>query len=178
MKSNIINEYIDIDNEYSYLRITNTKGLTRDFKIDNNVIEQLKDFTWSIAARHHGVYCMNNKGVLLHRFLMKAIKGDIIDHIDRDTYNNTLKNLRITDYRTNNLNRRLRRDNSIGTRYIYKHKEKRDHRKTPYVVDTKTQGFRVMKRFATFEEAKHFRDSTLKEYLPEMYNLIVLDNKE
>ena len=178
MKSDIINEYIDIDDKYSYLRITNTKGLTRNFKIDNNVIEKLKHFTWSIAARHHCVYCMNNKGVLLHRFLMKAVKGDIIDHIDRDTYNNTLENLRITDYRTNNLNRRLRRDNSIGFRYIYKHKEERVHNKTPYVVDIKTQGFRAMKRFATFEEAKHFRDLTLKEYLPEMYNLIVLDNKE
>ena len=178
MKSDITNEYININDKYSYLRITNTKGLTRDFKIDNSVIEKLKDFTWSIAARHHGVYCMNNKGVLLHRFLMKAVKGDIIDHIDRDTYNNTLENLRITDHHTNNLNRRLRRDNNIGTRYIYKHKEKRDHKKTPYVVDIKIQKFRTMKRFATFEEAKYFRDSILKEYFPEMYNLIVLDSKE
>lgn len=178
MKNNIINEYINIDDRYSYLKVTNTKGITRDFKIDNNTIERLKEFTWSIAARHHGVYCMNNKGVLLHRFLINATKGDIVDHIDRDTCNNTLENLRITDYRTNNFNRRLRRDNSIGTRYIYKHKEKRDHKKTPYVVDIKVKGFRAMKRFETFDAAKEFRDNTLREYLPDMLELLVLDSKE
>lgn len=52
----------------------------------------------------------------LHRFIMNAQKGDIVDHIDRDKQNNTRQNLRFVTKATNNYNREIK--NKLG-RGIY-----------------------------------------------------------
>lgn len=52
------------------------------------------------AERIDGKY----KTVLLHRFLLQANPGQIVDHIDRNPLNNIRANLRITDVSTNNHN--------------------------------------------------------------------------
>lgn len=42
--------------------------------------------------------------VLLHRVIMEPPKGLVVDHINHDTLDNTIKNLRVVTYKVNNEN--------------------------------------------------------------------------
>ena len=44
---------------------------------------------------------INGKRTLLHRFLMNAKPGDIVDHINNNTYDNRLENLRFSTHALN-----------------------------------------------------------------------------
>lgn len=52
------------------------------------------------------------RGQYLHRALMGAKAGQIVDHIDGDTLNNTRENLRVTTHSINNLNQPARKSRS------------------------------------------------------------------
>lgn len=119
---------------------------------------------------------MNEQDILLHRYLVGAEKGDIVDHINRDTLDNRMENLRITDYKTNNLNKRRSSRNKLKMRYIYKHSSY-THRRKPFVVDIKIQNFRKTKRFETLEEAKEYRTTLLLKEYPEMLKLIYTEEE-
>lgn len=62
------------------------------------------------------VYLGKGKYTYLHRLIVNAQKGDIVDHIDRNRQNNTRENLRIVTRATNNYNREIK--NKLG-RGIY-----------------------------------------------------------
>ena len=62
------------------------------------------------------VYLGKGEYTYLHRLIVKAQKGDIVDHIDRNRQNNTRENLRIVTRATNNYNREVK--NKLG-RGIY-----------------------------------------------------------
>jgi hypothetical protein len=62
------------------------------------------------------VYLGKGKYTYLHRLIVNAQKGDIVDHIDRNRQNNTRENLRIVTRATNNYNREVK--NKLG-RGIY-----------------------------------------------------------
>lgn len=59
---------------------------------------------------------INRKYQYLHRFLLGAKKGDVVDHIDRNKHNNLRENLRIVTISLNNYNRDTK--NKLG-RGIY-----------------------------------------------------------
>ena len=62
------------------------------------------------------VYLGKGEYTYLHRLIVNAQKGDIVDHIDRNRQNNTRENLRIVTRATNNYNREIK--NKLG-RGIY-----------------------------------------------------------
>lgn len=51
-------------------------------------------------------YIRNSKNILLHRILLNAQEGDVVDHINGDTLDNRRENLRITTTSGNNKNRK------------------------------------------------------------------------
>lgn len=61
--------------------------------------------TWDASAKKSG-------NLYLHRYIIGAPKGAIVDHIDGDTMNNTRANLRIATHQQNMANSRRRRHNS------------------------------------------------------------------
>ena len=77
-------------------------------KFDKKLIDKVKEYQW--YSRNGGV--MGNikvddkrQKMFLHRYLMEAKPGFDIDHIDRDTLNNTCKNLRSCTHKDNTYNR-------------------------------------------------------------------------
>lgn len=64
---------------------------------------------------------MNNTTVLIHRYLMNPKKDEIVDHINNNTLDNRISNLRICDYSLNSHNRRGRSGNYIGVSKSGKH---------------------------------------------------------
>lgn len=73
--------------------------------VNDQDYEWLNKFTWQIGS--HGYVCatIRNETVLMHRMIVRAPKGMVVDHKDRDPLNNTRENLRVASYSQNNSNR-------------------------------------------------------------------------
>lgn len=68
-----------------------------------------------------------NKAVFVHRLIWVLFNGEIpdnmvIDHIDGDSSNNSIENLRCITKRLNGLNKKMSRSNSSGSTGVYKFK--------------------------------------------------------
>lgn len=87
--------------------ITNKKGQSVSFLYDIEDEDVIKKNKWHFSITAQGkIYIKNGKRKLLHRLLLKAQKGEIVDHINGDTLDNRKENLRITDSSGNNKNRK------------------------------------------------------------------------
>jgi len=62
-----------------------------------------KTYWCTLPGRRGSQYLRTNKG-LFHRFVTGAEKGQFVDHIDGDTFNNTRSNLRVVTMQQNNCN--------------------------------------------------------------------------
>src|ERR1700749_1260158 len=90
--------------------------LTKDFSaiVDDADYEMLSSYKWhahytrKLVYAHSTQYLKNGKfkTLVMHRLIMNAQKGDLVDHRDRNTLNNQRNNLRICTYRQNNANRK------------------------------------------------------------------------
>lgn len=60
----------------------------------------------------------------LHREIMGATRGEIIDHINRNTLDNRKENLRYATHSLNQQNRKVNSNNKSGVRCVYWHKQK------------------------------------------------------
>lgn len=85
--------------------------------LSNEDLHLLKDY--KIRLDKSNGYCriyFKNNYQYLHRFIIDAKKGEIVDHIDRNRLNNSRDNLRIVSKKLNNYNRKV--ENELG-RGIY-----------------------------------------------------------
>lgn len=71
----------------------------------------------------NGYIYKSGTGITLHRFIMNAKKGDIIDHIDRVKSNNRKVNLRYGDKSLNAYNSKVRSTNTSGVTGVYFRKD-------------------------------------------------------
>jgi hypothetical protein len=113
-----MNTYIDIDENTTKVLITGTKheGSFLISKKDKELIQQRQWYIKDTTAKGPTPYVackFENKTCKLHRFLLNPPKGFVVDHINRDTFDNRRENLRIVTYRENNLNI-SKRKNKIG----------------------------------------------------------------
>lgn len=56
--------------------------------------------------------------ILMHRLILGAARGHIVDHIDADSLNNSRNNLRICSTAENSYNRRVHSNNKIGLKGV------------------------------------------------------------
>lgn len=94
-----------------------------EFYFDLEDFEKIKVHRWS---NHKGYIrsIINNKDILLHRFVMNAKNGQIVDHIKHHTYDNRKSQLRITDNYGNHRNKALSKNNKSGIIGVCKEKDK------------------------------------------------------
>lgn len=84
--------------------------------VDDSDFELVARYSWQ-SYLHHGNFVVHRprrdfdpqglglpRKIYLHRFLMNAQKGQIVDHIDGDSLNNQRSNLRFCDYSGNSSN--------------------------------------------------------------------------
>tara|TARA_R110000796_G_scaffold51304_1_gene120904 strand:+ start:54 stop:533 length:480 start_codon:yes stop_codon:yes gene_type:complete len=97
----------------------------------------------------------------LHRLILNAQPGDVIDHIDGNPLNNTKANLRLTDKQKNSYNRRtLNKNNTTGARGV----RRIGNRYYAYIKENGRQ--RGLGGYATIEEAQSVHDRELAKLDP------------
>ena len=84
------------------------------FIIDNDDAERVKQHKWVIfKAKNQGTsnsiykyYAISStKNILLHRFITNAKKGQVVDHLNCNTFDNRKCNLKLCTYSENGRNR-------------------------------------------------------------------------
>lgn len=120
--------------EPEYIELTTRCG--RKFRVGVESFARIKDFNWFIEKDREGrcyvvrnIYMPRDGGprrtrrVRLARFLMGLERGDprVVDHIDGDTMNNCLSNLRVCTVAENSRNQGMRRGNKIGFKGVSRH---------------------------------------------------------
>lgn len=132
------------------------------FIIDTKLIKQVCSHYWSIANYRGKIYAqsfigydLNNKkiNILLHRLITKCPKHLMVDHINHNTLDNRLENLKICTNKENQHNRR----NFEGVRQT----------KWGYQVQMRVNNkSKCFGTYKTLDEAKQVRISAEKEYRP------------
>ncbi len=61
----------------------------------------------------------NGRGIRMHRLILGAGRGDMVDHADGDRLNNRRCNLRLASHSQNNANKRRAKNNTSGFKGVY-----------------------------------------------------------
>lgn len=127
---------------------TNTK---KEFYIDKEDFDKVKQYSW--YEQKNGYICHKDTGkkvITLHRFVMNCPKGKIVDHIHHNKNDNRKKELRITNYSINGLNRKK------TPKGIVKSKSGNN-----FYYQVQLNGYRGC--FKNYDDAKKLRDKIIKE---------------
>lgn len=106
--------------ERSCMRVglTNTKDKYALIdKLDYLVVSKYK---WRL---HSQGYASTKNGILMHRVLLSATKGQYVDHKNRDKLDNRRSNIRIVTQSQNMFNQKFRVNNRSGVRGVSWDKE-------------------------------------------------------
>jgi hypothetical protein len=102
--------------------IETSKGL--DVLVDDEDLERLSKFKWEISTRGYvrsrKMINGHRKHVLIHRIIMDASEGDLVDHINGNVQDNRKQNLRITNHKGNSRNRKTPTINKVGYKGVSK----------------------------------------------------------
>ena len=93
--------------------------------VDDADYEVLKEGTWFCSGKGYalGIIPVNDRFplVYMHRVILKAPKGQQVDHIDGDRLNNVRSNLRLVTSQQNQLNKRASSKSRTGLKGVHWH---------------------------------------------------------
>ena len=122
-------------------------------------------------ATKKDIACGSPSKVYLHREIMRAIKGEFVDHINGNTLDNRKENLRICSSKQNSRNSKKNKNNSSGFKGVAWHKSKKVW--VAYIkVDYKNKHLGV---YNTPENAAKAYDEAAKKYFGEFAKLNFLE---
>lgn len=112
-----------------YIQSSNAMHEPHIVKFDTQFITEVSQYLWRITVKQyakssHSTY---TDGVFLHRLIFELSNDNVsttlmIDHIDRDTFNNCSINLREATFSENNRNRKIKRKSKSGINGVYKYR--------------------------------------------------------
>jgi hypothetical protein len=121
--------YLSHDGKTAYIKLTQGQVTT----IDVEDLEKISEYRWcaSWSARRNLFIVMavdrrHEKPITkyIHRVIMNAPKGFVVDHIDGNTLNNSKSNLRVCTQSKNIMNRVTGKNNKSGKTGVKKYKNK------------------------------------------------------
>jgi hypothetical protein len=80
-----------------------TKGLKT--LVDDNLYEYLSKYKWYAQKTGYKTFVARNKHLLMHRLIMNVTPDKEIDHVNGNTLDNRINNLRVCSHSQNMLNR-------------------------------------------------------------------------
>lgn len=133
------------------------KGVPAGVLVDDDMLPMLNEYSWYFNRAGCGVLYIvakrDGRKVYLHRLVLGAGKGENVDHIDGNTFDNRRSNLRIVKQAENCQNKvRLAKNNTSGFRGVSFSRDPK--RKSSWVALAAVAGKRShIGYFATKEEA-------------------------
>lgn len=124
-----------------------------DITIDEEDWDKIKNIRWYLDENRINAK-INGEWWKLHNYILNT--RQLIDHIDRDGYNNQKSNLRLASKSQNAMNSKLRSDNSSGIKGISWSNEKRKWH--AYISVNKKRKF-----IGYFEDLKEASKSRIEE---------------
>lgn len=140
--------------------------------VDEADYDRLNHFSWHrnvrrkncIYAQRQVIVDGHRSVVQMHREIIGAMKGDIVDHINGNTLDNRRSNLRLVSYRENAFNRRPRKDSILGVRGV----RQRDSGKfSAYIFDGKKRI--QLGEYLSLEEAVSARHNAARKLHGEFF---------
>ena len=99
-------------NEADHMKCTVASG--RYFLFDHADYPIIKSGSWSVSNYGYVLGLVNGKKVKLHRYLMQASNGQVVDHINGLPWDCRRENLRVTTQMKNTYNQRIKKSNKTG----------------------------------------------------------------
>lgn len=100
-----------------------TSNTNKEFYFDLEDYDKIKDVCWYENNNGYISGMINNRQILIHRFILGLDTYDkksiIVDHIKHNTFDNRKKYLRIVSHIQNKENSKLRKDNKSGITGVY-----------------------------------------------------------
>lgn len=100
--------------------------------VDDENFEMLNRFRWYASEESQTFYAKTDQGGRknrvrhrMHRFIMKAEKGQFVDHIDGNGLNNQRANLRFCTKQQNNMNKQKRNNCSSSYKGVSYYKSRK-----------------------------------------------------
>lgn len=158
----IENEIIPGDDGDSYVHL----GDCAYARIDNDDIDRIKEWSWTYSRDSYAVSNkVSGRVVAMHRLLIDAPKGMLVDHIDGNPLNNRKSNLRLATPAQNQYNRWISKANTSGFRGVSLHKSTGRWRATIRIDGKKVE----LGLFASAQEASAAYESEAKKHHGEFY---------
>ena len=148
-----------------------TKGEAYEVLIDAEDVDKVKDYTWNVDSRLYCYYTKLNKSIArlhryIHRYIMNAPEGMVVDHINGDKLDNRKCNLRICTQGENVMNRPKPKNNTSGCKGV-----NWDKVNQKWKVELKCKGkYIFLGRYENLEEAKKVRIEAELKYFGEYAN--------
>jgi hypothetical protein len=151
--------------------------------IDDDMAERIAQYTWHkekigyFSAYKKGTGRKNLEIITLHRFIARAKKGEIVDHINGDTLDNRRENLRICKQAENAKNKGGIVKGDSGYRCVFFDKNKKGDKKyRAYILVNFKKIY--LGSFITAEDASAAYENAAKKYFGEYYRPIELREKK
>lgn len=93
------------------------------FFTDEEFSPEIIKHNWCKTADGYSATCINTRQVSTHRFILKASKCDLVDHINGNKKDNRLCNLRICNKSQNAYNSKINTNNTSGHTGVYFRKD-------------------------------------------------------
>lgn len=158
-----------LDTSYRYIPLTNNLNAI----VDSEDYEWLSQFNWHshwtpetkmyyAVRKTPRINLPGSAGhIRMHREIVGAVKGEIVDHKNHDSLDNRRSNLRKCTTSENSRNQRLRTNNKSGFKGVHKCSKK-------WIAQIRLHGKpTIVGRFRTPEEAARAYDEAAREHYGE-----------